>query len=359
MLKRLVMWTGCLSYGVFVAAGVCAEDSKPPVAGAASPVQPENQKDLTEDKDAVPADGAVPAENDPAESKAPGESNGAVAAPAVASKPAPEMRKIGTLSWHTDYSAAYRQAREEHRQLLLFFRDEKDLLTAGQLEQNALAIPELREPLSRFVRVVLSNGTTVPLANDAKPDAKPVRLLDHPCFVYMQRQGGLAIVDLVNEKDALFGKCVSAHPFSSRTLGQVGAIKIILELPRGTITQRTLTFVLRTHPERPASVWGQPNPFLYEQARYASQLMVNYGSVGHHDWGSRSSYIMGQFGSGASEVASMGSGSNLFEAAQSAVNLWRGSSTHWGMMITPNRYFGYDMVQHPNGTWFANGLFVQ
>lgn len=268
-------------------------------------------------------------------------------------------RQVGDLAWHTEYSTAYRQAKEERKQLLLFFRDEKDLLTAGQLEQNVLAKPELKAPLSKMVRVMIPTTTTIPVGKDAKPEDKPVRLLDYNCFVHMQKQPGLAIVDLQDEKDHLFGKCVSAHPFSSNTLNSTGSVKIMLELPRGTITQRTLTYVLRVHPEQPVSVWGQGDAMLFEQCRIASQLMVNYGSVGHHDWGNRSALVGSHFGVSPMEVSSIGGGATLFEAAQSAVNVWRGSGVHWGMMITPNRFFGYDMVQAPNGTWFANGIFVQ
>jgi hypothetical protein len=343
MLKRLVMWTGSLSWCVLAAASVGAEDQKPDQAQAVQAAPADSEKELQADEE-QPAVGDEQKTNKDEVKPTPA--------------PAPATRTIGQLPWHLDYSAAYRQANAEHRQLLLFFRNDKDLLTAGQLEQNVLARPELREPLSKFVRAVLFTSSTAPLDKDAKPVTKTARLLDCPCFAHMQQQGGLAIVDLQDKNDHLFGKCVSAHPFTSNTLGSVGTAKIMLELPRGTITQRTLTFVLRTHPEQPASVWGQGNPYCYEQCRHASQLMVNYGSVGHHDWGTRSSQVGSHLGSSPMEVASMGSGNNLFEVAHSAVSLWRGSGTHWGMMITPSRYFGYDMVQSPNGTWFANGIVV-
>ncbi|MDB5391877.1 MAG: hypothetical protein JWM11_7523 [Planctomycetaceae bacterium] len=352
MLKRLVMWTGCLSWCILAVANIRAEDQKPNPAGTAQPVQAETRKEEPADeKQSAQTEQQDPAEPDAVqENQQPG--------PLVLPKPAPEVRVIGELPWHIDYSAAYRQANTEHKQLLLFFRSEKDLLTAGQLEQNALSRPELKDSLSKFVRVVLFTSAVAPVDKDPKPDTKPVKLLDFPCFAHMQGQPGLAIVDLQDKNDHLFGKCISAHPFTSNTLNSVGTVKTMLELPRGTITQRTLTYVLRTHPEQPASVWGQGNPLLFEQCRVASQLMVNYGSVGHHDWGNRSAYVGGQFGSSPMEVASMGAGNTLFEVAHSVVNLWRGSGVHWGMMITPNRHFGYDMVQSPSGTWFANGIFV-
>ena len=313
MLKKLVTWTGCIAWCALALVAVQAEEAKP-----------------VETTDVV--ENATPVVN---------------------------TRQIGDLSWHTEYAAAYRQARDEHKQLLLFFRDEKDLLTAGQFEANVLAKPELKPVLSKFVLAAIPTSTMAPLAKDAKPEDKPVRVLDYQAFVHMHKQAGLAIVDLHNEKDHLYGKVVSAHPFSSNTLTNVASVKIMLELPRGTITQRVLTYVLRIHPEQPASVWGNGDPMLFEQCRIASQLMVNYGSVGHHDWGNRSALVGSHFGVSPMEVASIGGGATLFEAAHSAVSVWRGSGVHWGMMITPNRHFGYDMVQSANGTWFANGIFVQ
>jgi len=347
MLKRLLKCSVYLSCCVLAVTEVQAEDLNPTAGGATTQTQSENPGTPTKEAGAA----ALPVSEDVTKT--------AVEEPVIEPRAAPEVRQIGELPWHTDYSAAYRQAKTERKQLLLYFRDEKNPAKADKLEQNGLSRPELRTPLSKFARVVLSTNTLAPLAKDAKEGAKPIRLLDYRCYVHMRGQAGLAIVDMMNDKDHLYGKCVSAHPLSSNTLENFNSIKIMLELPRGTITQRTLTFVMRTHPERPASVWGQGNPYLFEQARQACQLMVTYGSVGHHDWGTRSSRISGQFGSGPSEVASMGWGGNLFDAAHACVNLWRGSGTHWSMMITPNRFFGYDMVQSPNGTWYANGLFVQ
>lgn len=329
MLKRLVTWTGCMAW-VALAAVAQANDAVPSEPG--KPVI-----------DAQPAIEEKPA---------------APALPADEAKSAPVMRKVGSLEWYTAYPDAYRQAKTEHKQLLMFFRDEKDLLTAGQLEANVLSKPELKEPLNKFVRVILPTTALAPVAKDAKPEEKARRLLDYSAFAHMHKEAGLAILDLVDEKDHLFGHLISAHPFSSNTLSNEGTVRVMLELPRATITQRTLTYVLRTHPEQPASVWGKGDPILFEQCRVASQLMVNYGSVGHHDWGNRSAYVGGAFGSSPMEVASIGGGNNLFEVAHSAVSVWRGSGVHWGMMITPNRYFGYDMVQASNGTWFANGIFV-
>lgn len=367
MRKIMVAWSSCLALS-FSMGTARAEETKSAVEAKSEQALPDVSTPATNE-----AVGKTGVTKTPAVSESQ-ETNSAEkellppvkleAEKATEAKPAPEkaateLRTIGAVSWHTDYSAAYREAIKEHKQLLLLFRDDKDILATSQFEKNVLAQPELKEPLSKFARVIVSTTALAPKAKDAKPEDKVPLLMSYPCFAYMQNQAGMAIVDLVAPNDFLFGKCVSAHPFSSNTLGSAGLVRVMLELPRGTITQRTLTYVLRTHPEQPASVWGTGDPYLFDQARYGAQLMVNYGSVGHHDWGNRSAQISAYYGSGPSEVASMGGGYSLFDAAHSCVNLWRSSGVHWGMMITPGRYFGYDMVQSPNGTWFANGIMVR
>src|SRR4051812_20160033 len=120
MLIRLVTWTGCLAWCALAVV-------------------------------AIPADEPKPAAQEAVKEEA---------------KPAAVTRQIGDLAWHTDYSTAYREAKDERKQLLLYFRDDKDLLTAGQFEQNVLARPELKEPLSKLVRVMLFTSALAPLPKD-------------------------------------------------------------------------------------------------------------------------------------------------------------------------------------------------
>jgi hypothetical protein len=50
-------------------------------------------------------------------------------------------------------------------------------------------------------------------------------------------------------------------------------------------------------------------------------------------------------------------GETVLEAAFSCVDAWRHSSGHWGAVSRPHRYFGYDIAQGGNGTWYATGIF--
>lgn len=302
----------------------------------------------------------------------------------------PAQRQIGKTEWLTDYSAAYRLAKKDHKQLLLWFRDERDLLAAAEFERDVLASPELEKKLKEFVCVSLATTSLAPatktevktldesaspgeqIAADAAAEAEtvqpakaqvsatpetPRKLLDSHAFVHMRKQPGLCIVDLVDSKDPFHGRVVTVAPLDEGK-HNAASLKVVLELPRGSLSQRTLIYVLRTHPEVPHSVWGKTDAFILDQARYHSQLMANYESVGHHDWGTRSGTIGQHYGSSPMEVASVGAGGTILQAAHSAVNTWRGSGVHWGMMISQASYFGYDMIQAPSGNWYATGIIV-
>ena len=52
---------------------------------------------------------------------------------------------IGALDWHTDYSAAYRQAQDERRMLFVVFRDEANSRIADIYERDVLSNREMRK----------------------------------------------------------------------------------------------------------------------------------------------------------------------------------------------------------------------
>ena len=54
-------------------------------------------------------------------------------------QPVGPVKRIGQLAWQTDYLAAYRMAREEKKQLLIFFRDEKQPAVADSFEKRVVA----------------------------------------------------------------------------------------------------------------------------------------------------------------------------------------------------------------------------
>ena len=121
----------------------------------------------------------------------------------------PGGRKIGELEWHTDYDAAYRQARDEQKMLFIFFRNEANPRIAGFYERDVLTKSELREPLSKVVRVVLPLDAVRPFRPPELPDLK---MLDHSSFKYMYHRQGIVMIDLTDPDSELYGMVVSRIP---------------------------------------------------------------------------------------------------------------------------------------------------
>ena len=265
-----------------------------------------------------------------------------------------KRRTIGDLDWHTDYNSAFRQARSEGKMLFLFFRDENNPRLADIYEKDVLASPELAEPLSRVVRAAIPATAARPFRPPELPD---LTLLSHASFKYMYGREGIAMLDLTNRDSEHYGQVVSAHPFSAGRHYTVRSTNIVLGLPEGSVTQRALIYAVRLHPAAPLSTTdGKCHRYLCKQARQSSQLMAMYGSVGHHDWGTRSGEIAFQTGRMAQEVAAMSGNQALIGAAIEVVDQWYGSPAHWGILSTPAAIFGYDLVRDSAGNWWGTGL---
>jgi hypothetical protein len=266
------------------------------------------------------------------------------------------MRTIGALEWHTSYSAAFKQATAEKKQLFLFFRDEKNPRLADLYEKEVLGSQDLAEPLAEVVRVVLPLDAKRPFRIPENPDQT---LMSHSSFQYMYDRQGIAVIDLTDSDSELHGHVVSAHPFSSGKHYTVRSTKIVLGLPAGTVTQRALIYAVRLHPAAPSStVDGKCHDYLCKQARSSSKLMAAYESVGHHDWGTRYGAIASNTGKSAQEVAAMGGNVPLVDAAVIVVDQWYGSPAHWSIMSAPASIFGYDLVRAPSGNWYGTGIFA-
>jgi hypothetical protein len=265
-------------------------------------------------------------------------------------------RMIGELTWHTDYAAAYEEARQGKKMLFIFFRDESRPHIADSYERDVLSQSQLRDRLTGVVRVVLPLDVATPgkpLENDV------ARLLDHAAFAFMYKRQGIAMLDLTDKHSPHFGQVVSAHPFSQGRYYTVRGTELVLGLPRGTITQRTLIWAVREHAAGPLSTTGKCHDALLQQANRHSQLQAQYESVGHHDWGTRYNEVAAATGMSASEVAASSWGAQtLVEAAQQIVQSWAGSGAHWGMVANPQANYGYDMVKAASGTWYGTGIFA-
>src|SRR5690606_30181791 len=110
------------------------------------------------------------------------------------------------------------------------------------------------------------------------------------------------------------------------------ALSIILDLPPGTLTQRTMIYAVRIHPEAPASTQGQFHMALADEAKSHANYQASVQVQGHQSWESRFHRINAKLPSNvlAQEVvAESWPNETLVEACVECVNSWRQSPGHW------------------------------
>ena len=242
-------------------------------------------------------------------------------------------------TWLTDYIEAYTKAKRRSKMLLVYFQGDPSF------ERNTLTDPSVRKSLRDYVCV------RVPM------DA-PV--LKGPAMKEMKGYPGVVIVDMT--ESPLYGKVVSTFPITDKLNYTPKQMCVILNLPTGTLTQRTLVYAVRTHPEGPASTSGTFDPLLAKEAERHSLHQARIQLQGHHNWDRRFRRINAVLPSGltACEVcAESWPGENLVEAAIECVRSWRASSGHWRAVRGACPVYGYDMKRGRNGIWYATGIFGQ
>jgi hypothetical protein len=224
---------------------------------------------------------------------------------------------------HSDYFSAYREARANNRMLLIDLGANFDFSTIAP------------EKLSGYVLCKVPADCTI------EADGKQQRLLEAPAFQSLGKQPGLVIVDFRNEKTRRLA--VSVLPKRHATKANV---EIMLALPAGTLTQRTLLWAFRVHPERPAGVFGSADTTLMNHAANHSFEQAQYNVMYHAYW------FPGNF----EIVAESWSNQSIVDAAIDLVNLWRSSPAHWWAASAQWGKFGCDMKS--NGQqWFGTGVF--
>ena len=264
-------------------------------------------------------------------------------------------RKALACRWYDDYRTAYRAAQQSGRMLLILFADPAPDSLGNRFEQEILADPSLQEKLADYVLAKLPRNARV------QQEGQSLVLLEHPAFAEMLGLEGLAIIDLAHRDQKQYGTVVSVFPFLGGHLYTLEQTQEILNLPPGTLTQRTLIYAVRTHPERPASTTGQLDPMLAQEAESHSAYQACIRLQGHHHWDSRFHRISSLLPGGllAQEVcAESWPGQNLLEAAIECVRSWRLSSGHWSAVRAAHPRYGYDMKKGDNGVWYATGIFA-
>ena len=199
--------------------------------------------------------------------------------------------------------------------------------------------PEIAERIGKCVAV------KVPLDAKLLISGEETTLLDHGAFDELLDQPGIAMIDMTDKASPHFGRVVSLFPFAGRYITH-GQLQVLLDLPPGTLTQRTLIWAVRTHPDRPASASTDIYHVLSDETEKHAFHQASITLQGHHNWGSRFHSINARLPAGlvSQEVcAESWPGQNLVEAAEECVHSWRQSSGHWEAVSRKHVYFSYDM----------------
>ncbi len=259
------------------------------------------------------------------------------------------------IAWLDSYPRAMDQAKAERKMMLVYFQG-SDRNSIRDRFENALLNERVAELVNKMVAVRVTPDTEITV------NGQPVRLLSHQAFEELGRRQGIAIVDMAHPDTEHYGYVVTAVPFTRGKYYEFRPdhLAVVLDLPAGTITQRTLVFAVRIHPESPASTGGVNDPILTSEARSHSNHQARIRLQGHHAWERRFHRIRGllPFGGSPTEVcAESWPNESLLDAAVDVVDSWRHSSGHWNAVRSRQVRFGYDMKRGSNGIWYATGIF--
>lgn len=257
--------------------------------------------------------------------------------------------------WLDDYSKATAAAMEEKKDLVIHFYGKENNL------DNSLDDVTVKKKLDGFV--------CLKLPTDYAFEGK--KLLDYPALVEMRGQPGLVVVSFHDSKLPTHAMVVSAHPLIKSRYAWVPAygaeqIKVTLSLPvKATLSQRSMIFAIRVHPEVPQSVYCDCHPAFLAHAQAHSKRQAGMNNQHHADLIATSNWLRTQganFG-GASEVVAESWGRRIAgdecvqEGSFCCIDMWRHSAGHWGAVAGRHTYFGYDICQAQDGTWYACGIF--
>lgn len=276
----------------------------------------------------------------------------AMAEPATQPK-ADKQTEVPAVRWLTNYAKATSVAERDKKMLFIYFCDTCEGTPCERFKKETLDDPQVRQKLQDYICVRLPLAATIPV------QGKPVVLLEHEAFREMLGKPGIAIIDYRTSDTKTRGAVISEFPITETLWYTPERMTVILNLPPGTLTQRTLIYAVRTHPERPASADGEMLPMLSEEAQDHSQYQANVRTLGHQFWESRFHRILSRLPGGGAprEVCAQSWGyENLVDAAIECVHCWRQSSGHWSAVRSRSRFFGYDMKRGADGVWYATGI---
>ncbi|WP_146399291.1 hypothetical protein [Pseudobythopirellula maris] len=258
--------------------------------------------------------------------------------------------------WGDDYYTAYRDAADSGRMLLVFLTPTGDSTRAEAIDNAVAARPRMGERLNDFVLCRL------PLDATLDSEGQPQRLIDSAAFRELHGGAGVVIIDLENKDAPFYGHAVTALPLTGGKYYRwsIDGLAAALDLPAGTLSQRSLVWAVRTHPEAPQSTGGEFHPALVEGARAHAAYQARLRQQGHQNFSSRFQRLRGQVGMGSVKEVCAESWPNqtLIDSVVDCVASWRQSSGHWNGVRAPHRSYGYDIKLGGDGVWYATGLFA-
>lgn len=256
------------------------------------------------------------------------------------------------IVWYDDYHTALDTAQASGRWALLWFERPKGAAADVAGSDAVFACPEVVVRLREACVCARLDCTAV-----VPSGGEMVRLMAHPAFAELHELPGLALIDMRDEASPFFRQVVSVWPLRQPLVPEV--LLAILDLPPGTLTQRTILLALRLHADRPASTSGHWSWTLSCRAAEHARHQAALGVQGHHDWPRRFEAINAELPAGlvTREVcAESWPGQDLWEAAQECVRSWRLSDGHWQIVASRPILFGFDMQRSGRGIWYAAGL---
>lgn len=263
---------------------------------------------------------------------------------------------LSTVNWGRDYHETLDQAAASGRLALLWFYDSADVQANERFQASVFGHEQVAAAISRqFIAAAL------PIDAQVQSQGQQIGLLTHAAFAELRQRAGIAIIDMRDERGPHFRHVVSIFPFEGRAI-TAAELLVLLELPPGTLTQRSLIFAVRTHPEHPASALTGYSPLLAKETEKHADHQASITLQGHHNWERRFHEINAQLPRGllAQEVcAESWPGQNLMAAATECVHSWRQSPGHWSAVSGQQSLFAYDMKRGRNGVWYATGIFAR
>ena len=268
---------------------------------------------------------------------------------------------VAGLRWYTDYKSACDAAQCEQKMLLVNFLPRGKSDAQHALESYLKTNGEVRDQLQDFVLVRLPRDARVG-GRIIAMRKKRGRLIDDPAFKHLGRSPGLAIVDYKHTENRYYGKVVTALPYKDGKYyrWENSHLAVALGLPAGTVTQRTMIWAVRTHPEAPQSTVGKLHPALAAAAARQSAYQASIGVQGHQNWETRFHQVVARTHAGSARevVAESWENQDLIDSAIDCVQSWRQSPGHWSAVSSRHRYFGYDIRRGKNGIWYGTGIFA-